>query len=101
MGSGVDAPAGRVGFDRFLMRDLRWEHVAVSALTPMGQGGLAEYTPTIPVPTLEQMISRLLDAGLSQCNIADGGESYWVRGRWTASGMPSANGMALPGTRPG
>ena len=42
---------------------------------PDGAGGLAKYTPTVPVPTLEQMIERLLAAGFSQCNIADGGES--------------------------
>ena len=52
-----------------------------SALTPMGHGGLAEYTPTIPAPTLEQMIRHLLGAGFSQCNIADGGGSYL--GAWS------------------
>ena len=80
-GLGWVLPPGGWGLDRFLMHDLRWEHLVASALTPMGQGGLAEYIPTVSVPTLEQMIRRLLSAGFSKCNIADGGESY--QGAWS------------------
>ena len=63
------------------MRDFRWEHLVASALTPMGQGGLADYTPTVALPTLAQMIDWLVAAGFSKCNIADGEESHL--GAWS------------------
>ena len=80
-GLGWMLPPGGWGIDRFLVHDFRWEHLAASALTPTGQGGLARYTPTVPLPTLEQMIEQLLGAGFGRCNIADGGESHL--GAWS------------------
>ena len=80
-GLGWMLPPGGWGLDRFLMHVLRWGHLAASALTPMGQGGLADYTLTVSVPTLEQIIRRFLVAGFSKRNLADGGGSYL--GAWS------------------
>ena len=43
-GLGWVLPPGGWGLDRLLMHNLLWEHLVASALTPMGQGGLAKYT---------------------------------------------------------
>ena len=63
------------------MHDLHWERLVAAALTPMGQGGLDDYAPTVAVPTWAQMIDRLVEAGFSKCNIASGEESHL--GAWS------------------
>ena len=77
-GWGLDwlLPPGGVAVDCLLMHDLRWEHLVASALSPMGTGGLDEFTPTVVVPHVGRMIDRLLGAGFSKCYLKKGGESY-------------------------
>ena len=66
--------AGAWGLDRFLMHDLRWEHLVAAALTPMGPEGLLSFQPVAQVTSLQGMIAELLGQGFSMCNIAGGGE---------------------------
>ena len=74
-------PPGGWAIHRLFTRDLRWEHLAAAAPTPMGKGGLDGYVPTVAVPTLAQMIDRLISAGFSKCYLAGGEESHL--GAWT------------------
>ena len=80
------------------MHDLRWEHLAAAALTPMGKDGLDGYVPTVAVLTWAQMIDRLIGAGLSKGYFAGGEESHL--GAWTMDCVWYAlqvwHGMAKP-----
>ena len=57
------------------LQDLRWEHVCVEILRPLGGRPLADYQPVSGVPTLDVMVRRLLDDGFSG-SIAHGGQSH-------------------------
>ena len=63
-------------FENILLQDLRWELIIHHVCGRMGDDHLRSYTPSGELPTIKEIIERLIRAGFKASALADGSQSY-------------------------